>query len=347
MIENIKIPLLKSRDEISNKSDYFVNKNHSFLRVDKFLINCTKKKYTRNQIQNAVKEGNVLVNGLPVKSNYRLKLFDKVSFFMIIDPLKSIKLIPENIPISIIYEDEDLIIINKSPGMIIHPAHGNYNGTLVNSLVYYFNSIKNQVCELKDFPGLVHRLDKDTSGILVVAKNEYSKIHLSQQFFNRTINRLYIALVWGNFKENYGSINGNIGRDLKNRIKMSVFIDKSKGKPAITHYRVLERFQYVTLLECKLETGRTHQIRAHMNYIGHPLFNDKRYGGEKILRGAIFSKYRQFVENCFKILPRQALHAKSLEFIHPKTKKNIFFDSELPKDMKLVIKKWENYLKNN
>lgn len=322
---------------------FSVDKNHNLMRLDKFLMSFIENT-TRNKIQNAIRKKNILVNGMSVKPNYKVYPLDLVSIVLPI--INRVKLIPENIPLTIVYEDEDLLIINKSAGMVVHPGHGNDNGTLANSLVYHFNSLKKQMCELKDRPGLVHRIDKDTSGLLLIAKNEYTMNHLAKQFFDRTIERFYVALVWGDFQNNYGTIQGNIGRDLKDRMKMSVFTDGSQGKPAITHYRVLERFHYVTLLECKLETGRMHQIRAHMKHLDHPLFNDERYGGRHILNGTI-SKHKQFVENCFKILPRQALHAKTLKFIHPKTQKKMFFDSDLPEDMCRIIKKWKNYTKTN
>lgn len=249
-------------------------------------------------------------------------------------------LVAEDIPIDIIYEDQEVIVVNKPAGMVVHPGHGNYSGTLVNGLIHH---IENLPKNSNERPGLVHRIDKDTSGLLVVAKTDFAMANLARQFFDRTTERLYIALVWGNIEEEEGTIEGNIGRSLKNRLQMDVFPDGDFGKHAVTHYKVIERFNYVTLVQCKLETGRTHQIRAHFKYLGHPLFNDHRYGGDKILKGTTFTKYKQFVENCFKILPRQALHAKTLGFEHPTTKKFLKFDSDLPDDMKTCIAKWQNY----
>ena len=260
-------------------------------------------------------------------------------------PRREIKIIPEDIPVDIHYEDDHLIVINKKPGMVVHPGHGNYTGTLVNALAYYLKGLP--LFENDDpRPGLVHRIDKDTSGLLVVAKTELAKNHLARQFFDKTTERSYIALVWGNIDEDEGTVTGHIGRSLKNRMQMSVFPDGEFGKHAVTHYKVLERLGYVTLVQCVLETGRTHQIRAHMKYIGHTLFNDERYGGNEILKGTTFTKYKQFVQNCFKILPRQALHAKSLGFIHPHTGEKMSFDTELPEDMTMAIEKWRGYIAN-
>jgi 23S rRNA pseudouridine1911/1915/1917 synthase len=252
-------------------------------------------------------------------------------------------LVAENIPLDIIYEDEEVIVVNKPAGMVVHPGHGNYSGTLVNGLIYHFQGLPKNSNER---PGLVHRIDKDTSGLLVVAKTEYAMANLASQFFNRTTERLYLALVWGSVTEDQGTITGNIGRSLKNRLQMDVFPEGDFGKHAVTHYKVLERFSYVTLVECKLETGRTHQIRAHFKYLGHPLFNDERYGGDRILKGTTFTKYKQFVDNCFKILPRQALHAKTLGFEHPISKEKLFFNSEMPEDMKQCLDKWRKYTVN-
>ena len=249
-------------------------------------------------------------------------------------------LVAENIALDIVYEDEQLLVVNKPAGMVVHPGHGNYSGTLINALVYHFENLPNNS---SNRPGLVHRIDKDTSGLLVVAKTEEAMLHLTQQFFNKTTEREYIALVWGNIDEDEGTVRGHIGRHLKDRLQMAVFEDGSHGKEAVTHYKVLERFGYVTLVSCRLETGRTHQIRVHMKHIGHTLFNDERYGGDKVLKGTTFAKYKQFVENCFAVLPRQALHAKTLGFQHPITHQYMRFDSELPEDMQLCIEKWRNY----
>ncbi len=311
------------------------------LRVDKFLMNFIENA-TRNKIQQAAKNGNILVNDKVVKSNYKVKPRDVVRVVFAHPPHENL-LVAEAIPLDIVYEDSSLIVIDKPAGMVVHPGHGNYSGTLVNALIYH---IENLPVNTDERPGLVHRIDKDTSGLLVVAKTEYAMAHLAKQFFDRTTDRLYYALVWGNLPEDSGMIEGHIGRSVKNRLQMDVFPDGSRGKHAVTHYKVIERFLYVTLVECKLETGRTHQIRAHFKHIGHPLFNDERYGGDRILKGTTFTKYKQFVQNCFKVLPRQALHAKTLGFTHPKTAENMFFDSPLPKDFEEVLKKWRVYTQN-
>lgn len=316
------------------------DKGQSLLRIDKFLTDRLINT-TRNRIQLAAEAGAVQVNGQPVKSNYRVKPMDVITIMMTRPP-RDLEIIPENIPLDIIYEDTDLLVVNKPAGLVVHPGHGNYTGTLVNALAYY----------LKDDPaydpsdprlGLVHRIDKDTSGLLVVAKKPEAKAHLSLQFFHKTTKRNYLALVWGNVREDEGRIEGNIGRDLRDRMQMAVFPEGDHGKTAVTHYSVKERLGYVTLVECRLETGRTHQIRVHMKYIGHTLFNDARYGGNDILKGTTFSKYKQFVQNCFATCPRQALHAKTLGFIHPRTGEELFFNSELPEDMGRLIEKWRTY----
>ncbi|MCF8308018.1 MAG: RluA family pseudouridine synthase [Bacteroidales bacterium] len=306
------------------------------LRIDKFLMNLVENT-TRNKIQNAAKAGNILVNEQPVKQNYKVKPGDIISVVLTYPPQK-IELIPENLPLNIIHEDDDILVVNKEAGMVVHPGYANYTGTLLNALLHHFEKNNEE-----EQPHLVHRIDKDTSGLLLVAKNELAQSRLAKQFFEHTIERKYQALVWGDFKEDSGTIKGNLDRHPKDRRVMTVFPDSSKGKEATTHFRVLQRFTYVTLVECKLETGRTHQIRAHMKYIKHPLFNDAAYGGDEILKGTTFSKYKQFVKNCFKIIPRQALHAKSLGFNHPTTNKKMFFDSELPEDMTQVLEKWRNY----
>lgn len=322
---------------------YVVDKGQSALRIDRWLNNKLEN-ISRNKIQEAATAGNILVNDKEVKANYKVRPEDVVTIVFDYPP-REIEIIAEDIPLDIQYEDDDIIIINKKPGMVVHPSYGHYSGTLVNALAFH---LKNLPLFSGDDPrpGLVHRIDKNTSGILLIAKTEEAKTKLSKQFFDRTINRRYIALVWGSFDEKEGTITGHIGRNLKNRKIMHVFPEGEYGKHAVTHYKVLEHFDYVSLLECKLETGRTHQIRAHMSHIKHPLFNDEEYGGEKILKGTTFTKYKQFVQNCFTILPRQALHAKSLEFVHPRTGETMFFDSELPDDMATAIEKWRNYISN-
>lgn len=312
------------------------------LRVDKFLMNFIENA-TRNKIQQAAKAGNILVNNMPVKSNHKVKPKDIVRVVLSHPPHENL-LVAEDIPLDIVYEDDEVIVLNKPSNMVVHPGHGNYSGTLVNGLIYH---IKNLPFNSNERPGLVHRIDKDTSGLLVVAKTEYAMADLSKQFFDRTTERLYYALVWGTVDENRGTIEGHIGRSFKNRLQMDVFPNGDYGKPAITHFKVVERLTYVTLVECKLQTGRTHQIRAHFKHIGHPLFNDERYGGNQILKGTTFTKYKQFVDNCFNILPRQALHAKTLGFTHPTSGEFLQFDSTIPKDMEACLNKWRNYTQNS
>lgn len=335
---------MTDEDEVSSAMyEHFrftADKGQTLLRVDKFLVDRIMGA-TRNRIQLAAEAGCILVNGKAVKSNYRVKPLDVVSIVMD-RPKREIEIIPENIPLDIVYEDEELLVVNKPAGLVVHPGHGNYTGTLVNALAYY----------LKDDPsydpsdprlGLVHRIDKDTSGLLVVAKRPEAKSHLSLQFFHKTTQRKYQALVWGIVADDEGRIEGNIGRNPRDRMQMTVFPEGDQGKTAVTHYRVLERLGYVTLVECRLETGRTHQIRAHMKYIGHPLFNDERYGGHEILKGTTFAKYKQFVQNCFALCPRQALHAKTLGFVHPSTGQEMFFDSDIPADMQQLTERWRVY----
>ncbi|APD06141.1 23S rRNA pseudouridine(1911/1915/1917) synthase [Flavobacteriaceae bacterium UJ101] len=314
------------------------------LRIDKYLMNYVENA-TRNKIQQAAKDGNIFVNDQTVKSNYKVKPHDIIRVLLSHPPYEN-TIIPQNIPLDIIYEDADILIVNKKPGMVVHPGHGNYDGTLVNALKYHFENLPSMDSDLER-PGLVHRIDKDTSGLLVVAKNEHAMNHLAKQFFNKTTQRKYVALVWGNIEEDQGTIEGNIGRHPKNRMWMTVYPDGEDGKHAVTHYKVIERFRYVTLIECQLETGRTHQIRVHMKYKGHTLFNDDRYEGDRILKGTTFSKYKQFVENCFKVLPRQALHAKSLGFEHPTTGKQMYFETPIPEDMIQAIEKWRTYTHAN
>lgn len=323
-------------EQYSFKAD----KGQEPLRVDKYLMNFIASS-TRNKIQQAADNGQVWVNGVPVKSNYKVKPGDEVKIVMD-EPPRVLDVIPENIPIHIVYEDDSVVVINKEPGMVVHPGHGNYTGTLVNALKYHFDNLPSMTAELER-PGLVHRIDKDTSGLLVIAKTEQAMQSLSRQFKARSTDRLYDALVWGNLEEDSGTIEGYIGRHLKDRMQMAVFEDGSQGKPAVTHYKTLEKFLYVTLVECKLETGRTHQIRIHFKHIGHPLFNDERYGGNEVLKGTTFTRYKQFVENCFKICPRQALHAKTLGFDHPVTGERMFFEAPLPQDMVQLLEKWRNY----
>ena len=327
-------------DSLFEHYSFKADPGQSPLRVDKFLMSRIEN-VTRNKIQQAAKAGNIFVSDRIVKSNYKIKGGEIVKVLFSHPPYKNL-LTPEKIPLDIIFEDDFLVVINKPSGLVVHPGHGNYSGTLLNGLLYHFGQLPNNTDER---PGLVHRIDKDTSGLLVVAKSELAMTNLSKQFFNKTSQRKYLALVWGDLENNFGTINGSIGRNPKNRLQMTVFEDDSQGKEAVTHFRVLERFRYVTLVECQLETGRTHQIRAHMKHLGHTLFNDARYGGNAILKGTNFTKYRQFIENCFTLLPRQALHAKTLEFDHPKSGKRLKFDSELPNDINSVIEKWRNYVK--
>ena len=311
------------------------------LRIDKFLMSRIENA-TRNKIQNAIKEGNIFVNDVKVKSNYKVKPKDLIRVLMYHPPYES-TLVPEPIPLEIIYEDESVIVLNKKAGMVVHPGHGNYSGTLANALIYHF---KNLPKNSNNRPGLVHRIDKDTSGLLVIAKNQKSMTDLAKQFFLKKSKRIYHTLVCGDVKSNYGTIEGNLVRNPKNRLQMIVDNEANNGKHAITNYEILEKFRYVTYLKCKLDTGRTHQLRVHLKHIGHTIFNDERYNGNIILKGTTFSKYRQFIDNCFKICNRQALHAKILGFFHPETNKWLEFDSEIPDDMSQVIDKWRKYSRN-
>lgn len=333
-------------EELIEQSELFehyrfnVDKGQGSLRVDKYLFNKLEN-ISRNKIQNAARAGNILINSISVKPNYKVKPNDKISV-VLPHPPQEFEIIPENIPINIIYEDNSVMVVNKSPGMVVHPGHGHYTGTLVNALAYHLKDLPlYESGEIR--PGLVHRIDKDTSGIIVIAKTEIALNILAKQFFNHTVERTYNALVWGNLDKDEDKISGYIGRNRKDRMKMQVFPDEDYGKHAVTHYKILERLGYVNFIECKLETGRTHQIRVHMEHIKHPLFNDERYGGNRILKGTTFTKYNQFVRNCFKLLPRHALHAKSLGFKHPGTGKQMYFDSPLPDDMMHVIDKWRGY----
>jgi len=334
---------IEGSDELYEHYSFVAEKGQQPLRIDKYLMNFVENA-TRNKIQAAAKNGNILVNDLPVKSSYKVKPFDKIRVMFAHPPYENL-LVPEDIPIDIVYEDDELLVVNKPAGMVVHPGHGNYSGTLINALTFHFDNLPNNS---SDRPGLVHRIDKDTSGLLVVAKTEEAMTHLAKQFFDKTSEREYVAIVWGNLEDDEGTIEGNIGRHPKNRLQNTVFIedDADKGKPAVTHYKVIERLGYVTKVSCRLETGRTHQIRVHMKHIGHTLFNDARYGGDKILKGTTFTKYKQFVDNCFKVLPRQALHAKTLGFEHPKTGEFMRFTSDLPMDMEECIDKWRHYSKH-
>ncbi len=336
--EEIEIP--EEEQELYEHHRFTVDKGQCLLRIDKFLMNRLES-VSRSKVQAAASAGNILVNTNAVKSNYKVKPNDIISI-VLAQPPREIELIAENIPLQIVYEDDDIILIHKEAGMVVHPGYGNYTGTMVNALMYHFQQSSKVKEDLK--PYLVHRIDKNTSGIILVAKSELAQAKLAKDFFNHTIQRKYHALVWGDFKEDEGTITENIGRNPKDRKVMCVFPEGDNGRVAITHYKVLERFGYITLIECQLETGRTHQIRVHLKYAGHPLFNDETYGGNYILKGTTFAKYKQFIDNCFKILPRQALHAKSLGFKHPITEKELFFDSELPQDMQTVIEKWRKYV---
>jgi 23S rRNA pseudouridine1911/1915/1917 synthase len=339
--------LILENDEENELFEHFnltLSKGQELLRIDKFLMTRIENA-TRSKLQAAANAGTILVNGKAVKPNYRVKPFDCISI-VLSKPPKTNEIIAENIPIEICYEDETLVIVNKEAGMVVHPAYGHYTGTLINALMYHFNNLPfAKGNEIR--PGLVHRIDKDTTGILVLAKTEFALAHLGKQFFDRTINRKYVALVWGKLKDDEGTILGNTGRSIKDRKIMDVFPDGSSGKHAVTHYKVLERFKYHTLVECKLETGRTHQIRVHFQHIGHPLFSDELYGGSSILKGQNTGQYKQFIQKCLNTLNRQALHAKSLEFIHPETGNKMFFDSEIPEDLNTVLKMLRDFEKQN
>ncbi len=345
-------------DEISGEEEQTLYEHHKIIvekgqvsmRIDKFIM-IRIAHSTRTKIQNACDEGRVLVNGKSVKSNYKTKPLDEISIVLTVPP-RDIEVVPENIPLDITFEDDYIVLINKKPGMVVHPAYGNYRGTLVNALAYHFQNLPKTKTKLNndlylERPGLVHRIDKNTSGIIIIAKTDLAMTRLAKDFFDRTMDRKYIAICWGDLKEDEGTITGNVGRDPRDRKKMFVFPPGSEeGKHAVTHYKVIERFGYVTFIECKLETGRTHQIRVHMKSIGHPLFNDNEYGGDIILKGLNTAKYKQFVQNCFELLPRQALHAKTLGITHPITGEKLFFDSEVPADMQAVLDKWRKYMKD-
>lgn len=339
-MENYNAETELEEQDLYEHFNIIVDKGQSLLRIDKFLMHRLMNA-SRNRIQNAVDAGNVLVNNKAVKSSYKVKPADEISI-VFAHPPRDTEVYPENIPLNIVYEDDDLLIVNKPAGMVVHPGYNNYTGTLVNALVYHFKQLP-QLPGNDGRPGLVHRIDKDTSGLLIISKNEMTMTKLAKQFFDHTITRKYIALAWGDIVEN-GTVTGYIGRSAKNRIIMDIYDDEEKGKWSVTHYTVLERLGYVTLISCQLETGRTHQIRAHMKHIGHPLFNDANYGGDRILKGTTFAKYKQYVNNCFEIMPRQALHAQTLGFIHPTTKQYMEFEAPLPADFDTVLNKWRNYI---
>lgn len=342
--EEIIPPDNEANDELVEQVNLTIDKGQAAVRIDKFLHAHIGNNVSRTKIQVAAEAGNIIVNGKPVKSNYKIRPADQVQL-LFPKHSENYDLVPENIPIDIVYEDDTLLVINKSPDIVVHPGLGNHRGTLINAVLWHFKSLPKGKEEFR--PGLVHRLDKGTSGLIVLAKTDHALAHLAKQFFDRKTKRKYVALVWGDVKEEEGTINVNMGRDTRERMQMQVFPEGDSGKHAITHYKVLERLNYVTLVECRLETGRTHQIRVHMKYIGHTLFNDERYDGSRILKGTIYSKYKQFIENCFEIMPRQALHAATLGFIHPATGKEMFFESPLPKEFQTVIDKWRKYWTNS
>ncbi len=330
-----KVPVEKMRIKLTGKQEP--------IRIDKYLM-MRIEGATRNKIQQAIDDGMILVNGATIKANHKVRPYEEIVVF---DNRETIPtdIIPEEMPLEIIYEDEDLMVINKPPGLVVHPGSGNYSGTLVNGIAWYLNPAEDK-SRIIDLPrvGLVHRIDKDTSGLLLIGKSEIAMQELAAQFKKHTVHRRYVALAWGNFEEEEGTITAHIGRNLRFRKKMDAFPDGDHGKHAVTHYKVLERFHYVTLLEFRLETGRTHQIRVHTRLIGHPLFNDETYGGDRIVKGTVHSKYKQFVDNCFKMLPRQALHARELGFVHPRTKEKMLFEAPVPADMQQVIDKWKKYI---
>jgi 23S rRNA pseudouridine1911/1915/1917 synthase len=332
-------------EEMYERLSIVVDKGQEPLRIDKFLMN-RMENTTRNKVQNAIEYGLVLVNTHHVKSNYKVKPGDQIIMYSDTSA-ELFEIVPEKIELNIIYEDEEVIVVNKPSGMVVHPGCGNYSGTLVNGIAHHLKEQRPDITEnvLPRF-GMVHRIDKNTSGLLLLAKTENAAVDLANQFYEHTVERKYVALVWGDFEKDEGTITGHVGRHQRFRKIMDVYPDGEYGKEATTHFRVLERFKYVTLVECQLETGRTHQIRVHMQHIGHPLFNDDTYGGDKIVKGTVFSKYKQFVENCFELCPRHALHARTLGFRHPRSKQKIWFNSEIPGDMQAVIDKWRDYVKS-
>ncbi|MFV0604642.1 MAG: RluA family pseudouridine synthase [Niabella sp.] len=330
-------------EELYEKFVYKTDKGQEPYRIDKYLMNRIEGA-TRNKIQQAINNNMVLVDGKTIKPNYKVKGVQEIVVYTDTTPNEN-DIVPEDIPLDIVHEDEDIIIVNKPAGMVVHPGSGNYNGTLLNAIAYHLQKQNNTITEdtLPRF-GLVHRIDKNTSGLLVLAKTPEAMRHLAKQFFDHTVKRRYIALAWGDIEQNEGTIIAHVGRNQRYRKLFEAYPEGDYGKDAITHYKVVERFGYVTLVQCILETGRTHQIRVHMKYIGHPLFNDDFYGGDKIVKGTVYTKYKQFVDNCFTLCPRQALHAKTLGFVHPGTGKEIYFESPIPNDMENVIEKWRKYV---
>jgi len=339
-MENFAIGQEEEEQDLFEHFNIVVDKGQSLLRIDKFLMHRIENA-SRNRIQNAIDAGNVLVNKQQVKASYKVKPMDEISI-VYAQPPRDTEVYPEDIPIDIVYEDDDLLVVNKPAGMVVHPGFNNYTGTLVNALAFHFEQLPTLPGN-DGRPGLVHRIDKDTSGLLLISKNEITMTKLAKQFFDHSITRKYLALAWGDIEKD-GRIEGYIGRSLKNRIIQDIYDDEDKGKWSVTNYKVLERLNYVTLVTCQLETGRTHQIRAHMKHIGHTLFSDATYGGDKILKGTTFSKYKQFVANCFQLMPRQALHAQTLGFIHPTTQQYMEFEAPLPADFEAVLNKWRNYV---
>lgn len=332
---------ISSEQEINEHHRFVVDKGQSPMRIDKYL-SMHIVGISRTRIQQAAEADCIYVNDTLVKSNYKIKPKDVISVVLGY-PKHEFEIVPQDLPLNIVYEDDDLIIVNKEAGMVVHPGFGNFDGTVANAVAYRLKDIQSfDVTDLR--PGIVHRIDKDTSGLIVVAKNKMSKVNLADQFFEKTTKRKYVAIVWGTVKNDKGTIETYIGRNVRDRLQMAVVNDENEGKLAITHYKVIERIGYVTIVECVLETGRTHQIRVHMKHIGHTLFNDARYGGDQILKGQNFSKYKQFIQNCFKICPRQALHAQQLGFKHPRTGEEMFFESPLPNDMAQLVEKWRNYI---
>lgn len=336
-------PASIEEDELYLHHNITVDPGQQPIRIDKFLVGKVER-VTRNKVQNAINIGSVKVNAKQVKSNYKVKPGDVITV-LLPKPVKEGVILPENIPLDIVFEDEDVLVINKPSGLVVHPGVGNHSGTLVNALAYYFKSLPVMEGNRADRPGIVHRIDKNTSGLMVIAKSDYAMTHLAKQFYDHTIERKYEALIWGEPDDDEGTLDENIGRHERNRIEQSTYPKGGDiGKVAITHYKVLERLYYVSLVECKLETGRTHQIRVHMKYNGNPVFNDDRYGGNRVVKGTVYTKYRRFVENCFDLLPRQGLHAKSLGFTHPITGESLYFEAPLPTDMQQCLDRWRNYV---